>query len=273
MGEAKHKLSATQKFLQQNPKCCFCGGLRAATTREHMPPKSLFNNSHRPDKLIMPACDDCNRRTSTADLTAAIVSRWNYFSDFREIEDHRRLLAQARRQDPQLAKEWAALDTSQVPNARAHLRKFGVPVPPDAGIATIGPLTIRQLNLFAHKLVLALHFEHSRQPLQNSGNIFALWHTKEDYFARDEIPQFLLAMLPNYGTLIQGQWNEKETFEYRHAMNQEEWLFACFSRLRHGLFIFGYTDSSGSSILDDSNSIKSSELLTSLESPRFQLKL
>jgi hypothetical protein len=40
-----------------------------------------------------------------------------------------------------------------------------VPVPHDAGVAAIGLLTIRQLNLFAHKAVLALHFEHVRQPL------------------------------------------------------------------------------------------------------------
>jgi hypothetical protein len=37
--------------------------LRQAT-REHMPPKSLFDGSHRPDKLVMPACHVCNNNTS-----------------------------------------------------------------------------------------------------------------------------------------------------------------------------------------------------------------
>jgi hypothetical protein len=75
MGEAKRKKSATLKFIDEFPYCFFCGGQRRTTTREHMPPKSLFDNSHRPDKLVMPACTQCNSGTSTADLTAAIISR------------------------------------------------------------------------------------------------------------------------------------------------------------------------------------------------------
>src|ERR1700732_1816064 len=50
MGEAKLKKSATQRLVAQYPECCFCGGIRAANTREHMPPKALFDSSHRPDK-------------------------------------------------------------------------------------------------------------------------------------------------------------------------------------------------------------------------------
>jgi hypothetical protein len=102
MGEAKRKRSATAAFIERFPDCFFCGGRRRAVTREHMPPKSLFDNSHRPDKLIMPACDACNRGTSTADLTASIVSRWNYYSTAQEDHDHSKLTAQVRRQHPNL---------------------------------------------------------------------------------------------------------------------------------------------------------------------------
>jgi hypothetical protein len=63
-----------------------------------MPPKSLFDNSYRPDKLVMPACMECNHGTSTADLTASIVSRWNYDSNAQENADHRKLITQARMQ-------------------------------------------------------------------------------------------------------------------------------------------------------------------------------
>ncbi|MFZ2652033.1 MAG: hypothetical protein WA210_18195, partial [Burkholderiaceae bacterium] len=92
MGEAKTRKSATAKFIAEFPDCCFCGGARPALTREHMPPKSLFNNSHRPDKLVMPACVECNKGTSTSDLVAAIVSRWNYNADDVELSDHHGLL-------------------------------------------------------------------------------------------------------------------------------------------------------------------------------------
>lgn len=37
MGDAKRKLSATKKFIEEFPTCFFCGGKRPATTREHCP--------------------------------------------------------------------------------------------------------------------------------------------------------------------------------------------------------------------------------------------
>jgi hypothetical protein len=75
MGEAKRKRTATQKLVAEFPLCYECGGLRASSTREHMPPKALFDNSHRPDGLVMPACEVCNDGTRSADLTASVVSR------------------------------------------------------------------------------------------------------------------------------------------------------------------------------------------------------
>jgi hypothetical protein len=273
MGEAKRKQSATQKFIEQYPACCFCGGLRAATTREHMPPKSLFDNSHRPDRLVMPACKECNGGTSTADLTAAVVSRWAYDSGPQERTDHSRLAVQVRKQAPDLIAEWTKMDPEERAKARLHLIKHGVEVPPDAGMVSIGPVTIRLLNLFAHKAALALYFEHFREPLPNTGRVSALWKTKED-FARDGIPQELMDILPGYGTLMQGKWNERETFEYRHAMNAKDGLFGCLARLRRGLFVAGFAARDVNILpATETDWITPSDLLASVDSPRFQKKL
>ena len=204
MGEAKRRRSATAAFIDQFPNCYFCGGRRPATTREHMPPKSLFNNSHRPDKLIMPACADCNRSTSTADLTASIVSRWNYHSTSQEDHDHHKLIAQASRQEPELIKEWTRLPSAgplEKEQARQHLRNYGIPVQHDAAVVTIGALTICHLNLFAHKAVLALYFEHIRLPLPVTGRVCAYWKTKED-FARGGVPSRLLEIMTCYRNML-----------------------------------------------------------------------
>ena len=253
MGEAKRKRSTTAAFIEQFPNCYFCGGRRRATTREHMPPKSLFDNSHRPDKLVMPACDECNGDTSTADLVAAVVSRWDYFSSQQENRDHRRLIPQIRIQAPDILKEWTEItDPSDKDKARQHLRNYGMLVPYDAGVATIGPLTIRQLNLFAHKAVLALHFEHFHRPLLMTGRICAYWKTKED-FANGGIPPQLLAIMPKYGTLIQGKWDERQTFEYRHDSSLEHGLFGCLAKLRRGLYVAGFTVTDANVIEPDDN--------------------
>lgn len=46
--------------------CCYCG-TREATTRDHVPPKAVFNKP-RPDNLItVPCCFECNNQASSSD--------------------------------------------------------------------------------------------------------------------------------------------------------------------------------------------------------------
>jgi hypothetical protein len=184
----------------------------------------------------MPACDDCNRGTSTADLIASSVARWNYNSDEVEIRDHRALLGRVRSRHPEVASEWSKpIDRAK---ARSHLMRYGMSVPIDAGLVTIGPQTIRYLNLFAHKVVLALYFERFRTPLSNEGRISALWRSKED-FTRG-VPSELLGMMRDYGTLEQGDWNAHETFEYRFSENKKDGLFMCLGKFRKGFYTAGF---------------------------------
>jgi hypothetical protein len=239
MGESKVKQRSTTDFILRFPQCSLCGGDRLTSTREHMPPESLFDGKHRPDKLVMPACKTCNGGTSTPDLTASIISRWGMNNNFQSQIDHSKLAAQAKIQAPELVREWLAVDNAaEQLRARDHLERHGVSVPAGAQLATIGPLTIRQLNVFSHKATLALYFEHFKLPLSNDGRVQAIWKTKED-FAKG-LPAQLLELMGGYGTLIQGKWNAAEIFEYRYSLNVPEGLFGCFARLRQGLFVLGF---------------------------------
>lgn len=175
-------------------------------------------------------------------------------------------------QAPALIAEWINSTGVEKKKGREHLRKHGVPVPHGAGILIIGPETIRQLNLFAQKAVLALYFEHFRKPLPISGGLCAFWKTKED-FARDGIPPYLFQIMPDYGTLVQGQWNERETFEYRHAVNAKDGLFACLAKLRTGLFIVGIAATDASFLPSDTEWLHPDDPQILLELPRFQKKL
>jgi hypothetical protein len=111
--------------------------------------------------------------------------------------------------------------------------------PADANFVRIGPLTIRQLNVFAHKAVLALFFEHFQRSLPNAGRVQAMWQTKEDFYQRG-VPSELLGLMGRYGSLIQGRWNTSDTFEYRYDLNTTDGLFGCFARFRRGLFVLGF---------------------------------
>jgi hypothetical protein len=236
-----------------------------------MPPKALFDGSHRPDKLIMPACGECNHGTRIGDLTASILSRWRLNLNAQQRADHLRLVGGLRNNHPELIEEWINLSLLDRLKAKRHLREHGVPIPANAGVANIGPLTIRQMNLFSHKVVLGLYFEHFRKPLPNTGRVSAYWRTKEDLF-RGGIPPMLLEMMKRYGVLEQGKWNTKEVFEYRFELNEREGLFACLARLRGALFITGFAVEDRNMIADDDGPdwIVPSNLLQMLNDPLFE---
>ena len=268
MGEARRNRRDTARFIQDFPDCCICGGARKAVTREHMPPKSLFDNKHRPDKLVMPACDICNSGTSTADLVTSMISRWDYGNTPNERNDHTKLAARIKRQAPEIVAEWLKpIDKSR---ARAHLENHGVPVPTGAALLTIGPMTIRQLNLFAHKAVLCLYFEHFKKIVSSSGAICAYWRSKED-FARGGVPPMLLDLMKKYGTLEQGKWNAHETFEYRYELNAEQSLFACLARLRGRFYITGFATNNFAAVTEGRDDwISPNNLLEEFGKPSFE---
>ena len=274
MGESALKRSATARLIEQYPRCCVCAGLRPATTREHMPPKALFDGAHRPDKLVMPSCGECNGGTGTADLVASVIARLVYDLTPAEAEDYRRLAARLRNQAPLIVQEWMETDNPlhQIVG-RVHLRRHGVPVPDDAAIVSIGKLTIQQLNLFAHKVVRALFFEHFRKPLSNTGAIWAVWRQKEDLIAYG-LPSDMLRLMPNYGALVQGRWSASDAFEYRHAINKQEGLFGFIARFRRGFFVQGFAAEDNSKLpFDLEDWVQAPDLLTLLETPRFLKKV
>jgi hypothetical protein len=275
MGEAKRKLTATAKLIEQFPLCSLCGGSRPATTRDHIPPKAIFDNSFRPDRLVMPACKTCNGATSTADLIASIVSRWNFYADQQELTDGSRLVRRLRKERPDIVAEWTKFGARDNARARQHLLKQGVDVPVTAGLVSLGEITIRHLNLFAYKLALGLYFEHFREPLPNSGLVSAIWRTKED-FRQQGVPKELLEIMPKYATLQQGKWNTSEDFEYRFDLNTAEGVFGCLARFRTSFYVTGFAVRDGNLVPGDEKTddwIKPIDLLTILERPEFGRRL
>jgi len=203
------------------------------------------------------------------------VSRWNYNAHATELKDSTRLVARLRKQCPEVIEEWTKADSARREQGRLHLQKHGVFVPADAGLVTIGPITIRHLNLFAYKMALGLFFDHFQAPLPNTGLISAIWRTKED-FAKLGIPQELLEIMPRYSTLQQGKWDTSEDFEYRFDVNTKDGLIGCFARLRTGLYVTAFAIANENLLPQEdrtSDWIRAQDLLTILERPEFSRRL
>ncbi len=46
--------------------CCYCG-TKEATTRDHVPPKAIFNKPRPDDLITVPCCFECNNQASSFD--------------------------------------------------------------------------------------------------------------------------------------------------------------------------------------------------------------
>lgn len=273
MGERKR---ATGRLLEKFPYCCLCGGGVKAETREHVPPKALFDRSQRPDQLVVPACCRCNSGTRTSDLVTAIIARWRSTEPTAaERIDHGRLSNRIATQAPELIVEWTknagAVSQRQ---ARRHLANNGVPISDGAKFVTIGPKTLPYLNQFAHKLTLGLYFEKTGKCFPNTGLFRAFLKSKEDFGGQD-IPKEILALTGNPRTLVQGSWNTAEQFEYRVNYNADNGLFMHASRLRTNLFVFGMASEDATLLPSDvlADWIPPALLLTILKDRRYRNKL
>lgn len=51
---------------RKNIICCYCG-IREATTRDHIPPRGIFNRPRPNDLITVPCCVECNNQASKYD--------------------------------------------------------------------------------------------------------------------------------------------------------------------------------------------------------------
>jgi hypothetical protein len=172
-------------------------------------------------------------------LVVSLISRWGFEQTPYIEADHAKLINQIRIQAPDVLLEWEKAFTPDMQRrGRRHLRRHGVNLSLGTALVTIGPRTIRHLNVFAHKVALALYFEHFKRPLSNNGCVQAFWRTKEDF--HQGVPLELINMMGQHNKLVQGRWDTGSTFEYKFDTNKDEGLFGCFVRFRHGLYVLGF---------------------------------
>ena len=75
MGEASQRKRRMHARLQAQPWCIYCGGVNEATTTDHMPPITIFDQRRRPRGLEFSACQPCNSGGRVAEKIVGLVSR------------------------------------------------------------------------------------------------------------------------------------------------------------------------------------------------------
>jgi hypothetical protein len=238
----------TAEFIEQNPWCIFCGGAEATTTREHCPPKALFQHKGWPEGYEFPACFKCNNGTSNYDRMLAMLARTDYNGDAGNLDG----------KFADLVAGVHAQDASQIPamlptvrEARTYNRRFGI-VPKtgqthqDASPVKITPEMQTAVEVFSGKLAKALYFRETGKVFPLDGCLALRWFTNAELLENDSYPvfQMLEGLTGNAPLLKRGGKALNDQFSYKFSVPSDVDMFvlqASFGRA-FGLVIFGSSE-------------------------------
>lgn len=238
MGESnRHR---AQIFRKSGGMCIYCGGAAAATTIDHMPPRSMFDRKDRPAGLEFAACEPCNKGASLADLVCALLGR--IYPDAQEPEALKEVtsyLRAVRNNVPGLLEEMA------VPAAREkhELGRLGLSRDQGGLLRIGGPIALRHLEVFGARLGMAMHFEQTGQILPPEGGVYVRIYANVE-IAEGKIPEAVFDILPEPRTLAQGRKNVEQQFRYGVRATDDEKMTMSYAsfRLSFASLSFASTD-------------------------------
>jgi len=110
-------------FIKANPICIFCGGSTPSTTKEHCPPRAMFQHRQWPEGFEFPACDTCNGGTRDDDLLIAMLARLHPFQNKGDVDGKTPgLMARAHERYPGMFRKMLAIDEDGQPHGRSPTR-------------------------------------------------------------------------------------------------------------------------------------------------------
>jgi hypothetical protein len=234
MGEASRN---RRRILQAQPWCIYCGGVNKATTIDHMPPITIFDQPQRPSGLEFSACDPCNGNSDgrLAEKIVGLLSRM--FPDpstdvgRKELE---RLYCEFARHHPDVLTEMQPTEDqlTKFQGQQANLPISGHP------LNVSGPRVNNAMNLFAAKLALALHFKRTGNIASTSAVVAGRWYSNYQVYT-EGIPEVLLKMVGDPSTLVQGKWSVGEQFAYAVAHTTSGKQSLSLARFRHAFAVSG----------------------------------
>ncbi len=233
MGE---KLRKRQRFFQENPRCCFCGGVNAATTVDHVPPRACFPKDLMPEDFEFPACKECNNGTSKQDTIFGFCAM---LTDFNEANRTPADIARFKQHQAQIEMRW--------PEALPHPAS-GQPIFRAGHIVTPSPVAIsvertpamkEAMEVIGEKLAHGLYHREMKRIMQPTDRFFTVIHQIQragtenvtDYFKR-VLPDLKMGDRPN----IKDYGNR---FAYKSGCKPDDDLFVFAAQFGFGQLCWG----------------------------------
>lgn len=215
MGEAKAKRTLTQRLIEAQVFCTYCGGETPGTTVDHMPPRTIFTNKDRPKGMEFLSCEACNGGGSLDELAVSVLSRAH--SDDRseaEREYLGKLTSALQTNLPDLLLEMRPTERQKRRFREAYGEMDGGP------INASGPLLTAVMHRFGAKLGLAMHRHVTGRIVPTTGVASVIWYTNNCALT-GRFPDSVYEFLGPPETLRQGQKHVADQFQVASAVPVE----------------------------------------------------
>ncbi|HWW99981.1 hypothetical protein [Collimonas sp.] len=227
MGSKSKRLKA---FLTKHPICCYCSGQTPATTEDHWPSRSIFDQRKWPEGYVFPACTRCNNATASDEALFALLCRLNQeHLDAAKSEQTKKLLMAVNERLPAIYRSFF-----QSPNQiRRWLTETGRQLEPGQSTRDVPVISLKHPEIHervkrcATKLFLSLHYLHTGRILSNDGGVIFLWFTNAT--KTDEIPiQIVTPFLTGTPKLKWQNFPLNDQFTYSYGADEIEGLVSIF---------------------------------------------
>jgi hypothetical protein len=236
-----------QQFFAATPNCVFCGGSTPATTIEHCPPKSMFDNKEWPEGFEFSSCSACNNGTSDQDLIVAWMARVD-FTDQSQTSDQRTigLLKLMHLQHPQMVRKMLPSSIE----ARRTNRLLGITPPQgkthtETCVINITPEMTNAIHTFAKKLAKGVYFMHTQKIFPSDGCLMLGWFTNVEFVKKSGFVPFdvIKDVAGTIPPVVRNGKSLDNRFSYKLSISANSDLFVLQAMFGNsfGLLIFGAT--------------------------------
>lgn len=238
---AGQKKMKRQRFFQEHPYCCFCGGTTPSEEEDHIPSRTIFNNRHWPEGYVFPSCKACNEASRHDEQVVGMLSRlYSKESTPQSTTEIERSIHAVARHYPEIINEMR-------PTARAYrnaVRKYGLQLAPgqsyaETPIISIGPMINEAVTNFSRKLFCALYYKHTGTILPSQGGIAVRWFTNAEIWD-ENTPLEFLSFLSGVPKLERSSKVLNDQFFYRWTLTDAKESGVFFTVFRDSFATLGY---------------------------------
>lgn len=237
MSESTSRPTRLQQVIASHPYCYFCGGTRAATTLDHVPPRACFPDGFMPEEFEFPACKACNEGATKQDQIFGLYALLLDFDESKTLSVADRAKIEKLRQGI-LNNYPDALPDTRSARPLFHSGLIRTLSPQAISIET-PPAFKEAIVITGQKLAHALYFRETGKVMTPEHLFFTSLYQPQ-HVGTEALTALFTSLLP--ATEIGSRRNIKnygDRFRYMWGYKEKEDFFNFASQFGRGLILWG----------------------------------